>query len=138
MKKIIALLVLLVAATSTSYTQGKGKYYRVLGYIEDKGYTVSKNEYADLKKDEYANLTKEYYKGNSYLLVAFSDNDGVDMDLYLYDDDGSLHSKDTDSDDMAVITFEPLRTRELRAKYKCTGASSSYTSYKCRLVIAYK
>lgn len=137
MKKLITTALLLLAASSVSFTQGKGKYYRVLGYVEDKGYTVSKNEYAMLETGEYANLSKEYYKNNSYLLVAFSDYDDVDMDLYLYDDDGSLHTKDTDSDDMAVITFKPLRTRTLRAKYKC-NKSDSYKAVKCRLVIAYK
>ena len=84
MKKMIITAMLLLATTSVSFTQGKGKYYRVLGYVEDKGYTVSKNEYANLEQGEYANIRKEYYKGNSYLLVAFSDNDDVDMDLYLY------------------------------------------------------
>ncbi len=108
-------------------------------YLRKEGYSISTEQYAYLSKGEKAGHTKTFYDGTQYAIVAYSENSDVkDVDIYLYDEDGSLLVKDTDSDTFAIISYTPYTTREMRAVIKNYDSYSSTKEYKCEFIIAYK
>ncbi len=114
-------------------------YKEAIAILKDKGYSISTEQYAYLKEGETAYNMKTFYANLDYVIVAMSDDDNVnDVDIYLYDDDGSEYSKDADSKSVAVLTVSPLVTREMKIVIKNYSSSTPDVTSKCRFVVAYK
>lgn len=135
MKRIVIFLFLFVSIKS--YCQSS--YSELKAYLKNQGYSISTEQYADLKQGETAGHTKEFYKGTSYVIVAMSeDNDVKDVDIYLNNLDGSEYLKDTDTESVAVIKFDPSFTRSMRVVVKNYRSDTPYYASRCRFIIAYK
>lgn len=133
---ILGTLILMLSATSLS-AQNVGA--EVKAYLKKKGYSISTEQYAYLSKGEKAGHTKKFYSGLTYAIIAYSEEYGVkDIDIYLYDDDGSVLVKDTDSQKLAVVTYAPYVSRDMRVVVKNYESESSVKDYKCKIIIAYK
>lgn len=136
MKRIILRLVILLISTqvfSQTYTN------EIKATIRNDGLSISKEIDIYLSEGETYSFRKTFYEDNSYLIVAFSDEYGVDdIDIFLYDEDGTLLEKDTSTDDIAVVDYSPWVSREMRVVVKNYDSSSTSKNYKCKLIIAYQ
>ena len=133
---------LLAALTSfsfcSSFAQG-ANYYNVRDYLEGKGYTISKDVYADIAEGETVYYWKTFYANTTYLIYGFSDDDNVnDLDLYVYYEDGELYTHDSEDDATPVITFTPSYTRTMKVILKNYNSTTPDDESRCRFFIVYK
>ena len=140
MKKIVILAsAFFLFALGVKAQSASADYKEAIALLKDKGYSISTEQYAYLKEGETAYNLKTFYANLDYVVVAMSDDDNVnDVDIYLYDDDGSEYAKDADSKSVAVLTVSPLVTRDMKVVIKNYSSSTPGTTSKCRFVIAYK
>ena len=97
----------------------------------------SSGEYI-FKEGEYAEYWKPFYVGISYAIVAYTDDPGVqDIDVYLYDTDGSVLVKDTEQATFAIVYYRPYVSRRMRVVIENYDSSSKYRSYNCKFIILY-
>ncbi len=138
MKKIFLTTIFCMAAFVSINAQTSIRT-EMRAYLEQNGYTISKEIYADLKEGGSAYHWKTFYSGTSYVIIAYSEDYGVqDIDIYLYDNDGkSLLVRDTERDLFAIVTYEPYVTREMKVVIKNFDSVSSYRKYNCKFIIAY-
>jgi hypothetical protein len=139
MKKIIVLS-FIILFSNYSFSQSQSARYKELrGLLISEGYSISTEQYADLKQGGTAGYTKTFYEGTSYVIVAISDDSDVsDVDVYLRYTDGTEYSKDTDSESLAILKFNPTYTREMRVVIKNYASRTPNYASRCRFIIAYK
>jgi len=107
--------------------------------MEDMGYTWLTTQYAYLSQGNTAYNYRTLYAYNNYVVVAYATETGVtDMDVYLYDNDGSMLAKDTETDKVAVLEYKPYSTREMKIVMKNYNAYCSTCEYKCEFMLFYK
>jgi len=137
MKKYIGLTILFIMMMGSNISaQNLGAELKAL--LKEKGYSISKELFSDLAEGETAYYTKTFYAGTNYAIIAYSEEYGVsDIDIYLYDDDGSVLVKDTDSDQSALVEYSPYVSREMKVVIKNYNSESSVKEYDCRFIIAY-
>jgi len=81
-------------------------------------------------RDSYSDvLTLRLYRGTSYAIMGFCDQDCGDIDLKLYDDNGNLISSDTEIDDKPIITASPRWNAEFTLKVTIPSCSSVYCAF---------
>jgi hypothetical protein len=116
------------------------KYNDYLEVLRNKGYSISKEIKVSLSEDETGYYWKTFAKGLDYIIVAASDDEDVsDVDLYLYDDDGStLKVKDTDVSSLAVVSFTPNYERSMKIIVKNYKSSTPSFSSTLRFIVAYQ
>jgi len=138
MKKITILGIFFIILSATSLSaQNIGAEIRA--YLKKEGYSISTEQYAYLSEGEMAGHTKTFYSGTEYAIIAYTEDYGVkDIDVYLYDDDGSVLVKDIETERFAIIEYKPYISREMRAVIKNYESESSIKEYKCKFIIAYK
>ena len=121
-----------------SYSQDLADEVRKI--MEDGGYTESTSQYAYISEGKTAYHWKTFYEGNDYAIVGFSeDDDCYDVDLYLYDTDGSSVIKKSATDEsIELIEFSPHSTEELKVVIKNYDSYSSSREYKVKFIIFYK
>lgn len=138
MRKQIIFLVCFAAISLGGKSQGYS-LDEIKDWVEEKGYTIATTQYATLKEGETAYHYRNLYSTREYIIVAFSeDKDVKDVDVFLYDDDGSELRKDADASSLAIVKFSPSYTREMKIVIKnCRSYTPSYAS-TCRFVVAYK
>lgn len=137
MKKTIITLAVLLSTITAAISQNTGR--EIKAYLRQEGFSISTEQYANLSEGETARYFKNFYSGTDYAIIAYSEESGVqDIDVYLYDDDGSLIVKDTDTKDIAIITYSPYVTRQMKVVIKNYNSTSSYHEYDCKFIIAYK
>jgi hypothetical protein len=136
MKKGIFLF-FLTTLSLQSFSQSLYNYAK--SYLRENGYTISADQQADLAQGETAGHVKTFYSGNRYMIIALSDDSDVsDVDVFLYYTNGTLDSKDADTEKIAVLTFEPSYTRDMRVVVKNYASSTPRYKSKCRIIIGYK
>ncbi len=114
-------------------------YLHVVDMLEEDGYTISTEKYGYLKEGEIVFSDKTFSEGLQYKIVGISNDSHVnDIDLFLYNEDGTLYSSDESSDAVAIINFYPSFTREMRIKIKNADSDTPYDASLCRFVVAYK
>ena len=137
MKKVVLLCFIHLLCFSVSGQSAR--YNEAKGYIRDKGYSISAEQYADLSQGAEAGYTKTFYEGLSYIIIAMSDDaDVTDVDVYLRYPSGTAYDKDADSDRLAVIHFTPTYTREMRVVVKNYASNTPNYKSKCRILIGAK
>lgn len=133
--KILFSILLLFYITHTVEAQSNIQELKYM--MRNKGYSISSEQYQYLERGETARYTKTFYAGTEYVIVAYSESSGVyDIDLTLYDDDGSVLTKDTDTSSTAIIQYLPRFTRNMRVVMK--NYNSGSRSYQCEFIIFYK
>ncbi|MDR2475381.1 MAG: hypothetical protein LBD45_05940 [Bacteroidales bacterium] len=136
--KSIFIVVMLAIFALPMFGQSS-KYKEARAYLLNEGYSISTEQYADLAQGETAGHTKTFYKNSEYFIFAISDDSDVtDVDIYLNDASGSIYTKDTDTSNVAVVTFSPSFTREMRVVMKNYASNTPSYKSRCRILIAYK
>lgn len=129
--------ILLFCARSQAQT---ARYRQALQKLESMGYTISKEMMVNISEGQTGYSYKTFYEGLTYIIYAMSeDGDVQDIDVYVYDtsDDGIL-KRDTEADDIAVVSFTPGRDIEGKVVIKNYKSDDPKYESKCRYIIAYK
>jgi len=138
MKKTLLLIALI--ASSSMLASAQTAYQKARNKIEEMGYTISKEMEVNISEGQTGYSYKTFYEGLTYIIYAMSeDNDVSDIDVYVYDtSDNEVLKRDTENDDIAVISFTP--NREIEGKVVIKNYKSSDPNYesRCRYIIAYK
>lgn len=135
MKKLILTLLLII----TSLTLFSQSYSSYKNYIVSNNYTILADKYEYITEGSYIYSYKIFYAGHKYIILATSDDTDVrDIDLYLYNPDGTIFMKDNDDSNLALIQFIPAYTLEMKiAVFNIKSYTPSYSSL-CKFFIAYK
>lgn len=138
MKKTITLLLTIIFSVSFSYSQSNLK--QELKYMmKKKGYRYIKTVSADLRKDRTKTYYRYFTKKRTYAIIAYSDSRYVkDMDIRLYDLDGTRLAGDKTTSRTAVLVYRPLTTRKMKIRMKNDNCTSSTRRYPCHFMIFYK
>ena len=141
MRKIIFIFCLQLFPLFIFCQEESSTYIEVKALIKNRGYSIKSNSerYANLSQGQEAGDNWTFYAGTSYIIVTLSDDDDVtDMDLYLKNTDGSVYTKDTDTDAIAVIQFSPGFTRDMKVVMKNYSSRTPNYKSRCRYIIGYK
>lgn len=138
MKKFICLLGASLLLSSASIAQGY-LYNYVKGFVMGLGYNIRDEYYCDLKEGGICTTTFKFYKGSSYKIVAFSEDEDVqDVDLEIVSLSGTVLYKDSSPKDLAVVGFSPSYDRSLKVRVKNYDSDTPYYKSRVRFIIAYK
>lgn len=140
MKKLFLFsLLALILGSSNCFSQGWDQYYEIKNKISQLGYSIDKDSYAMLAKGEQFYVEKTFYAGWEYILVAFSiDTDVKDVDVSVYETDGSLYKKDVDAEAIALVEINTPITRKMTIYVKNYNSDTPTLESNCRLLIASK
>lgn len=139
MKVKLFLLIVILSVLSSSNVFSQNIRAELKAFLREAGYTISNEKYAMLSEGEIANYYRNFYSSTKYAIVAYTEESGVkDVDLYLYDDDGSLLVKDTTTKRFAIVEYNPYVTRKMKVVFKNYNSRSSYKEYKCHLIVAFR
>ena len=140
MKKFLILLLFSVLSLS-SFSQNPLTIYEVKGYLTGLGYTVDdKNIWSKaLTQDDYFFCYKHFSPGLEYVIFAISeDGDVQDLDVYIYNSDGSVFKKDNDYSNIGLIEYSPTIDITRKCVVKNFKSNDPYYPSKCWLVVAYR
>ena len=105
--------------TEVIWTQIQDSYEENL----EMGYTV-KNYIIGMIQESDDNTWSFYLDSSKeYLFEGFCDEDCEDLDMYLYDDEGTELDKDIEEDDYPLFFFEPSESGRYKVKvtmYACS------------------
>lgn len=136
MKKVL-LTIIFLSASYAIYAQNVTAELKA--YLRQNGWNVATEQYAYLSEGESASYSKIFYAGTEYTIIAYSEESGVmDIDVFLYDEDGSLLEEDSDNADVATVGYAPYVSREMSVVFMNYDSVNSIKEYNCKLMIAYK
>lgn len=139
MKRIMFVALLLLSSIFSFSQSGLDKYYYAVKYLQNNGYSIDRQEYGLLKEGQYYYYEKTFYEGYTYAIVALSiDEDVQDLDLYVYESDGSLHIKDADKKPAAGVDVSVSFTRKMTVKVVNYDSDTPTVPSNCKLIIASK
>ncbi len=108
MKKIFLSFVFIIFITSLFAQKAEEKDLKAL--MKDLGYSWSETGSTKLRKGESEYYYRTFYSGNEYAILTFSEDKRVyDVDLLLYDEEGSLIDKSISGKDFEKSSFPQLR-----------------------------
>jgi len=83
---------------------------------------------------------KTLYAGTTYEFLGNGSDGITDMDVILYDDNGSQVIADTKADNVPVVIYTPTRTQTIKIKVLLYNVAESYknTQNLYSLVVGYK
>lgn len=137
MKKIIFTLTLLIVSI-VSFSQSND-YNQAKQLALDNGYTIAEEKVADIAQGAFLYNYRTFYQGTSYVIFATSDDSDVkDVDIYLSYMDGDIRNKDNDYSNIAVISFTPGATLNLKISVYNFSSNTPLYESRCRYFIAYK
>jgi hypothetical protein len=103
------------------------------------GYTLSSDDYFTISEGQEKYRERTIYPNNEYVAIAFPTEDGLlDADVYMKELDGRLIAKDSDTDPVSVVQWEPDHSRTVRFWIKNYNSVRSGYSYDCHFLIFYK
>ena len=138
MRKFLLVFLLIPLFSFNVYCQS-GALNEIRDWLKHNGYKILPEQVANLKQGESAHHSRTFYKEYEYVIIGLSDDDDVtDVDLFLQRMDGTEFDKDDDSDDSALINFDPTFTREMKVVIKNYSSRTPNYASKCRIIIAYK
>jgi hypothetical protein len=98
-------------------TQVEGYLKRAAKTLSDKGYEQThETQIGSLADDDNESFNLTLHAGTTYALVGVCDNDCSDLDLVLYDADGSQVDSDVQTDDVPIVQVTPSETQRYRVK----------------------
>ena len=132
------LIVIAILFSGTAFAQTP-VYNEAKAYLTYKGYSISKDMYADLKEGETTSYTKTFSANLDYIIIALSDDTDVkDVDVFLYETNGTEYTKDSKAKSMAIVEFSLMFERELKVTVKNYKSNSPTYASKCKFIIGYK
>jgi hypothetical protein len=100
------------------------------------GYTLTSDDYFTLQRGETAYKMRTCYDDSEYVVIAMPTETGVnDLDINVYDYDGSLYTKDTDSQARSMVRFSPSFDRTFKIEVKNYSSLRYNYGYDCRLLV---
>lgn len=90
------------------------------------GYRLRNSDTSRLEEGDVMNYDVTFSRGNHYLILACGDSRAVDLDIYLYDEDGNLIDRDQQTDNRPIVTVVPRWTGPFRVRvkmYEARGAA---------------
>jgi len=109
--------------------------------LESRGYTIVDSD-ADYIQEGRGDIYKyTLYSNSDYVIIAVGGSGIRDLDLYLYDSDGNLATKDTDCQDdgLAMIDYSTSRYSEnTYIKVKNHDSKRKRKQYQMAIIIAVK
>jgi hypothetical protein len=98
-------------------TQVEGYLKRAAKTLSDKGYAQTHDtQIGSLRDDENESFNLTLHSGTAYALVGVCDNDCSDLDMVIYDADGSQVDSDVQTDDVPIVQVTPGETQRYRVK----------------------
>ena len=139
MKNVVIVLCLLIVSLHGFSQSQSQKYKEIKAILQNQGFSISVEQYADLAQGGTAHHDKEFYKDTEYVIIGMSDDDDVnDVDITLQSMSGEEYSKDTDSSSLALVRFEPSFSRKMRVIIKNYDSDTPSYKSRCRILIGYK
>ncbi|MBN2893578.1 MAG: hypothetical protein JXL97_17025 [Bacteroidales bacterium] len=135
MKKLTLLLLGFCIFTGI-YAQNTNLEQEIKVIMESYGYELSTSQYAYISEGNTAYHYKTFYEGNDYAIIGFPEDNGVnDIDLYLYDGDGTLLAEGSSEDNYEILEYTPYSTREMKIVIENYDSDYSSTEYKVKFMI---
>jgi len=140
MEKILLILSLIVISICSFAQPAQSDAYRSKKYwAVEHGYTINQDKYGYIVKGDYIYESYTFYAGTTYLIYAMSEDDDVtDVDIYLYNTNGSIYIKDSTKDSDAAVVFTPDYNIVLKVVVKNYISYDPYNKSLCRFFIGYK
>lgn len=137
--KIVSIIAVLTIIFSISVSAQSDLQQKLKDKMKDMGYTWLTTQFATISQGNTAYHYRTMYAYNNYAIVAYPAESGVtDMDIYIYDTDGSLLTKDSEVDKIAVAEYTPYSTREMKIVIKNYAAYCTSCEYRCEFMVFYK
>ena len=100
---LMIMTLLLVSLVGFSQSQ---RYYELKNYYRGLGYSIGNEKYQTCIQGASFYSYMNFSPSSEYVIVAMSDDsDVLDVDIFMYYSDGSLFMKDSDSSNLAIISF---------------------------------
>jgi hypothetical protein len=137
MKKIFISITLILSLASVFAQRAEEKEFKTL--MKDLGYSWSETKSVALSEGESEYYWRSFFTGNEYAILTFSEESEVqDVDLYLYDDAGSLLKQSTSNGNFEIIEYSPLASIQVKVVIKNYDSTLESTKFKCKFMIFYK
>jgi len=137
MKIIYFVIAWLFTLTSVFGQRAEEKEMKSL--MQDLGYSWSETKSLKLVEGQSEYYWRTLYEGNEYAILAFSDDEGLyDIDIYLYNEEGSLIDQSKASENFDILEFTPDTSGLVKVVLKNYDALSTVDEYKCKFMIFYK
>lgn len=139
MKKKLFLLAALIAIFGLQSFAQSDRYKDGVKKLKELGYTIADEMKVNISEGMTGYSYRKFYGSLTYAVFAISeDKDVVDLDVYVYDEDGEVVEKDADESDIAVVTFKT--GTDTNGKIVIKNYKSKDPKYEslCRYVVAYK
>lgn len=137
MKKIVLTLSLILSFACLFAQKAEEKELKNL--MKDLGYSWSETKTVALTEGEGAYYWRTFYTGNEYAILAFSEKSEVlDIDIYLYDENGDLIDNSESSEDFEIIEYDPSGSGQVKVVIKNYDSTTASTEFKCKFMVFYK
>ena len=90
------------------------------------GYRLRSSDTNRLEEGDVMSYDVTFNRGNRYVILACGDGRAVDLDIYLYDEDGNLIDRDQQTDNRPIVSVTPRWTGPFRVRvkmYEARGAA---------------
>jgi hypothetical protein len=137
MKRILLVLAL-VLSSMTIFSQSQ-KYNDLKTLYRGYGYSIGTEQVVTLTQGQLGYTYVNFHAGYVYSIVAMSDDsDVLDVDVFTYYPSGYLFMKDSDSSNLAIVSFECSGSSQLKIVVKNYSSLTPTYSYTFRYFVAYK
>ena len=93
-------------------------------------YNLAHIEVDRLSEGESYTFTRKLYAGNNYKIVGIGGQGVEDLDIYVYDANGDLVDRDTQTDNVPIVNFHVYSTQVYQIKVKFYSAEDDWPSGK--------
>ncbi|HOY31525.1 MAG TPA: hypothetical protein PKW80_06570 [Bacteroidales bacterium] len=143
MKKSLIILALMFSCFIATYAQNNESEVATHEFcvlMKDKyDYDVATIQDFNINKGNSVHFLKTFYSGYNYAIVAFPLEKGViDMDLYLYDNDGYKLAESASEDNIEMIEYTPFTSRDMKITLKNYNSISATYSYDFKIIVFYR
>ena len=136
MKKVFLVLFFGVFIFTGISAQENNLEQEITVMMEEYGYELSTSQYAYVSEGNTAYHYKTFYEGNDYMIVGFPEDDAIyDIDLYLYDGDGTKLAESASEDNFELIEYTPYTSREMKVVIKNYDSENDYDEFKVKFMI---
>ena len=136
--KLLLLIALITFFGLQSFAQSD-RYKEGVKKLKELGYTIADEMKVNISEGMTGYSYRKFYGSLKYAVFAISeDKDVIDLDVYVYNEDGEVVEKDADESDIAVVSFKTGYDTD--GKIVIKNYKSKDPDYKslCRYVVAYK
>lgn len=136
MKKFFLMLVLLISSLTMFSQTTDYDYYK--NYYRNAGWNIGLEQYGTATQGSTVYSYVNFYSGYNYKVIAMSnDRDVTDVDIYIYQSDGTLFTKDADASRLAIVTFSCSLSQQVKIVVKNYASRTPNYASTLRFFVAY-